>query len=187
MQAPAERHWAALLKVLRYVKGTLTYKLTFTQSDGHTLNAYTDAGWHSDQPTSRSRTGFVVRYGSSPVAWKSRLQKVIATSVAEAEYMALSDCCHAVLFVRQLLHEVSGADLAPTTVRVDNQAAIRVAEGCSSSMGHVRVRYHFARQCVDEHITQLEYCPTNKMIADMFTKPLAKPKMLAFCQQLHLC
>ena len=186
MQTPAERHWKVLLRILRYVKGTLDYKLTYTQDENH-LNAFTDAGWHSDKTTSRSRTGFVVRYGDSPVAWKSKLQRVIATSVAEAEYMALADCCHEIIFMRQLFAELFHKEQPPTLIRVDNQAAIKVAEGCASSMGHVRVRFHFARQCVEENIAQLQYCPTNEMIADMFTKPLAKPKVSQFCQQLNLC
>ena len=100
--------------------------------------------------------------------------------------MALSDCFHEVLFVRQLLGELFEGEQPAALVRVDNQAAIRVAEGCASTMGHVRVRFHFARQCVEDGMVELAYCPTGEMVADMFTKPLAKVKLGAFCHQLQL-
>jgi hypothetical protein len=38
------------------------------------------------------------------------------------------------------------------------------------------VRYHFIREAVQEHEVQLEYCPTEVMVADMLTKALAKDR-----------
>ena len=37
---------------------------------------------------------------------------------------------------------------------------------------HVDIRYHFLRDMVDRGATDLEYCPTNQMLADLMTKPL---------------
>ena len=37
---------------------------------------------------------------------------------------------------------------------------------------HMRNRFHFIKQCVEEKMIKLEYKNTNDMVADFFTKPL---------------
>ena len=37
---------------------------------------------------------------------------------------------------------------------------------------HVNIRYFFIKDKIEQNEIQLEYCPTNNMIADFFTKPL---------------
>ena len=39
---------------------------------------------------------------------------------------------------------------------------------------HIDIRYHYVREAVEDHVIDLEYCPTKKMIADLLTKPLPK-------------
>ena len=42
----------------------------------------------ADVDTSRSTSGYVMTYVGGDVSWKSRLQKFVALSTMEAEYMA---------------------------------------------------------------------------------------------------
>ena len=39
---------------------------------------------------------------------------------------------------------------------------------------HIEVKYFWIRQQVEEDRLRVEYCPTNEMIADIFTKPLGR-------------
>lgn len=60
----------------------------------------------------------------------------------------------------------------------DNQGAIAIAQ---NPVGHARtkhidIRYHYVRECVQSGAVCLKYCPTNDMMADIFTKPLPKCK-----------
>ena len=41
---------------------------------------------------------------------------------------------------------------------------------------HIDIKYHFVREVVQRKEITLMFCPTNKMIADVLTKGLAKEK-----------
>ena len=63
-----------------------------------TLDLYANADFaglwkveDADDPTCvKSRTGFVMTLGGTPVLWSSKLQSEFALSTCEAEYIALS-------------------------------------------------------------------------------------------------
>ena len=64
----------------------------------------------------------------------------------------------------------------PTVLMEDNQGAICIAK---NPVSHARtkridVRYHYIREALNEETIELKYCPTNEMIADIFTKLLHK-------------
>ena len=52
---------------------------------------------------------------------------------------------------------------------------------------HIDIRHHFVRDCVEDNKIQLEFCPTEEMIADILTKPLARPAFEKFREQLGAC
>ena len=43
---------------------------------------------------------------------------------------------------------------------------------------HIGIKYHHLRDLTERDVIKLEYCETNKMIADMLTKPTLKPEEL---------
>ena len=187
MKAWTQDHWVAAKHLLRYLRGTMQHKITYSGSapDNGTLVGYADASYASDIATGRSRTGFVLLRSNGPVAWSSKLQGTVATATAEAEYMSLSAAVQEVVFLRQLEQELLGVDsLPPTTLFTDNQPALQVARSSSTRMRHIRVRYHYIRECVKQDVVHVEYCPTNDMLADIMTKILARAKTEQFCRIL---
>jgi len=181
MKAFNEDHWTAAKHLLRYIKGSLDYTITYNGSEPSTPVVYSDASYVSDKTTGRSRTGYVVISSGGPTAWTSKLQTTVALASAESEYMALASTAQEVIFLRQLLEELLHHPLAePTLVLTDNQPAMHVANRSTTRMRHIRVRYHFVRQCVTQHAIVLQYCPTNDMVADLLTKILPKPKTQQF-------
>ena len=177
-------HWRAAKHLLRYLKGTTHYHIHY---DGSTTSAaaamigYSDASYGSDPATMRSRTGYVIMRSSGPVSWKTKLQPTIATASADAEYMAMASAAQEIMFLRQLEEELLGTKLPhPTTLMVDNQPAMSVANRAATRMRHILIKFHYIRNCVDNKWIQLEYLPTAKMIADLMTKILPKPKTLEF-------
>ena len=185
MKAYNMEHWTAAKHVLRYIKGTLDYNITYNGSEPSHNVAYSDASYGSDMATGRSRTGYVVISSGGPTAWNSRLQSTVAMASAESEYMALASTAQEVIFLRQLHEELFHHKLdEPTLVFTDNQPAMHVANRSITKMRHIRVRYHFVRQCVTEHAIVLRYCSTHDMVADLLTKILGKPKTQQFSMQL---
>ena len=53
MAAPKSPHYAAVLRILRYLKGTIFDGLHFSSHSSLTLQAYSDVDWAGD-PTDRS-------------------------------------------------------------------------------------------------------------------------------------
>jgi len=72
---------------------------------------YTPVAWQdssfANKPDGKSRTWYAVLMCGSVVAYGSRLQPTVALSTMEAEYMALCAAVQEVMFLRQLLTELS--------------------------------------------------------------------------------
>ena len=104
---PGMDHWKAVLRVLKYLKGTKPMTLTLGgNQDKVQLTAYSDADWAANLDTRRSRSGLVVMINDSPVMWKSKLQNSTALSSTDAEYIALSLAFREELWARNLLNEL---------------------------------------------------------------------------------
>jgi hypothetical protein len=99
--SPKRSHEKALIRIERYLKGTLDKGLLLTPSEVLKIDCYPDADfaglWNRDDVQDphcvRSRTGYVINLADCPVLWKSCLQTEIALSTLEAEYFALSTSC----------------------------------------------------------------------------------------------
>ena len=72
------------------MRGTYRYGLKF-QGVGDVIHAFSDADWAGDKKDRRSTTGYVLFFGSSPIAWRTMKQASVALSSTEAEYIAMSE------------------------------------------------------------------------------------------------
>lgn len=106
----------------------------------------------------------------------------------EAEYYALSEACQETIWLRQLLIDLGETQDRPTVVREDNQGCLAFVktERSNRRSKHINTREHFVQDlCVKGQVV-LEYCPTDQMLADIFTKPLGPQKHQAFRKMLGL-
>lgn len=60
MTSPRTTHYAAVLRIIRYIKGTLFYGLHYSTTSPLILRAYPDADWAGDPSDRRSTTGFCI-------------------------------------------------------------------------------------------------------------------------------
>ncbi|XP_017189746.1 uncharacterized mitochondrial protein AtMg00810-like [Malus domestica] len=102
MQCPMVSHYTAVKRILRYLKGTMTYGLSYSSS-ALDIKAFSDADWVGDPNDRRSTTGFVVYLGSNPISWSSKKQQTVSKSSTEAEYRALSSTAAELDWIKQLL------------------------------------------------------------------------------------
>ena len=94
---PRISHWDGLKRILRYLKATQGTALVLGahDTDSHLtpledtaeLIGYFDAA-HADTANRRSTCGYVFLWYGSPISWCSRVQRTVALSTTEAEYMA---------------------------------------------------------------------------------------------------
>ena len=55
---PGHEHWVAIIRVLRYLKYTLNYRLHYTRYPA-IVEEYSDANWISDTSETKSTSGYV--------------------------------------------------------------------------------------------------------------------------------
>lgn len=72
----------------------------------------------------------------------------------------------------------------------DNQSCLRLIkeEKFSNRTKHIDTRRNFVKDYVDKGILACEFCPSEDMVADILTKPLAAPRhreMAALCGLHH--
>ncbi|KAJ0392071.1 hypothetical protein ATCC90586_011078 [Pythium insidiosum] len=174
-EQPREVHWNAAIRIVRYLKSTVDLGITYKgNGESVTLAAWSDSDWASDANTRRSTTGLMLTMNGGPVVFKSKLQRTVALSTAEAEYMAISMCTQEVLWARTLLEELGHAQTQPTKINTDNKSAIAIAKnvGYSARAKHVDIRYHFVRAHIAAGAVDLQYVPSASQLADFLTKPI---------------
>ena len=66
--APRSPHYAVILRILRYLKGTIFNGLHFSSHFSLTLQAYSDADWAGDLTDHRSTTGYCFLLGDSLIS-----------------------------------------------------------------------------------------------------------------------
>ena len=93
MHGPTAGHLKGALYVLKYLRGTMDYGITFRkQSRELTLDAFTDSNFTTPDSCGKSVSGYVFDCGSGVVSYRSKLQNTVAKSTVEAEYVALGPC-----------------------------------------------------------------------------------------------
>lgn len=70
----------------------------------------------------------------------------------------------------------------------DNQSAKLLSENnvFHAKSKHIDLKYHFIRDAIKNKSLNLKYLPTEKMVADILTKPLGKAKHAFCCKELGL-
>jgi hypothetical protein len=184
---PGPAHWTAVKRILRYLKGTSDWGLLFNPKND-TLVGYSDADWAGDPDSRRSTTGYLFTIGGVPVSWKSKKQATVALSTAEAEYMALATAAQEVSWLRKFLVNFGLDQNEATVIFEDNQGCIALAKNPVSHerTKHIDIRYHFIRELIEAKMIDLQYLPTEEMLADLLTKGMARDRHLELCRKLNV-
>jgi len=182
-------------RLLRYVQGLVELGIVFPKHGGlqlsvfseappesadvATLMAFSDADMAGDVDGRRSTSDVLVFLGSSPVAWQSLKQKMVALSTCEAEYVTAATATCQVVWLRRLLGELTGAKVQPPALKVDNQPTIALAKNpvLHDRSKHIDVKFHFLRDCVDGGQLVIEFIESERQLADILIKSLRKLRL----------
>eukprot|EP00794_Sanderia_malayensis_P002751 gene2751-biopygen2271 len=189
MSNPSQEHWQGIKRVFRYVKGTLDYCLEY---DGNStdlqLKGYADADWAGDTDTRKSTSSYVFQVAGCTISWRSQKQAIVALSSTETEYVSMSFAAQEAIWLRRLLNSLEIKKSNPCTLYEDNQGAIALSKNPTNHprTKHIDVKYHFIRETITNKQIEIEYCETNKMIADVMTKGLPKGKFQELCLSMGI-
>ncbi|WZZ15660.1 hypothetical protein YC2023_108749 [Brassica napus] len=172
MQAPKVHHWKMVDRILRYLSGTAGQGVWMGCNGSTEVVGYCDADWAGDRVDRRSTTGYCTFIGGNLVTWKSKKQKVISCSSAEAEYRAMLKLTNELVWIKGILKHLEIEQSAPMTMHCDNQAAIHIA---SNSVFHERTKHievdcHKVRQMIILGVILPCYTRSEDQLADVFTK-----------------
>jgi hypothetical protein len=185
---PGIAHWQAVKHLLRYLKGTIDYSITYAP-DPHSselFSTFSDADHGGCKDTGRSTGGYVVKIGSGVVSWCSKLQSIVALSTTEAEYIAAVSAGKEIRWMRNLLFEIGFPASGPSVLQIDNQSAISVAKNPEhhGRMKQLDLSWYWLRDVVHKQIIAPIFVPTTDQPADILTKSLARPKVELFCKMM---
>jgi hypothetical protein len=107
-------HYSHHLRVLHYLRGTISCRLLFPRSSTLQLHACSDAAWASDLSDCQSLSAYCVFLGSSLIYWKTKKQTAVSRSSAEAELRAMASVTAKITWLRWLLVDLGVSDPGPT-------------------------------------------------------------------------
>ncbi|KAE8705011.1 Cytochrome P450 84A1 [Hibiscus syriacus] len=177
MNNPGKVHWEAVKWILRYLRGTTNKALCFKGGDT-ILTGYVDADLAGNIDIRRSTTGYVYTLGGTAVSWVSQLQKIVALSTTEAEYVAVTEASKEMVWLQSFLEEL-GKKQENNVLYCDSQSAIHLAKNPSfhSRTEHIQLRYHFIMYLLEDEILKLEKISGAQNPADMLTKTVTIDKL----------
>ncbi|XP_071718205.1 secreted RxLR effector protein 161-like [Rutidosis leptorrhynchoides] len=165
---PKDSHYKAIKRIFRYLKGTPNLGLWYPKGSGFDLIGYIDADYAGCKLDRKSTSGGCQLLGEKLVGWSSKKQNSIATSTAEAEYVAAGGCCAQLLWMQ---HQLADYDviLSKTPIMCDNESAIAITENpvFHSRTKHIEIRHHFIRDYVEKEKVVLKFVRTNDTAARM--------------------
>ena len=169
-----EQDWIKLKRVMEYLNDTVDDVLTLGAESLDELLNFVDVSFatHLDM---KSHTGGGASFGRGMFMCMSRKQRMNTGSTTESEVVGVSDYLPNTIWLMRFL-EAQGYELKLNIMYQDNASAIQMErhgkKSSSRRTRHFDVRFFNVKDKLQSNNITVVYCPTEKMVADFFTKPL---------------
>ncbi|KAD4586555.1 hypothetical protein E3N88_24156 [Mikania micrantha] len=171
--APKESHLIAVKRIFRYLQGTQFLGIWYSTGQSCKLVAFSDSDYAGCKLSRKSTSGGCQFLGNCLVSWQSKKQTSVATSTAEAEYIAAASCTSQILWLQSQLLDYGIKELK-TPLLMDSASALCIVKNPvqHSRTKHIEIRHHFIRDCFEKGLIDPKFVPSADELADIFTKPL---------------
>jgi hypothetical protein len=184
VKSPDEDDYKKLIRMLSYLKNTINLPLVLSADGSHVIKWWADASF-AVRGDLKSQTGASMSLGKGGVYNMSRKQKSNTTSSTEAELVGADDVMPQMIWTRHFLLE-QGVEVSQNILFQDNKSAILLETNGQASSSrrtrHINIRFFFIKDRISSKELELQYCPTDQMVGDFFTKPLQGSKFFFFRQ-----
>ena len=104
---------------------------------------------------------------------------MVAQSSVEDEFRAMAHTSCELMWIKHFLEELSFEVTLPIDMYCDNQAAVNIASNpvFHERTKHIEVDCHLIRERLEKGIIATPFVSTRAQLADLFTKPLCKPRL----------
>lgn len=178
MQKPTKEACNAAKGVLRYLKRTADFHISYKKRGNGQIFGFSDSNWGQERPERKSVRGFVYKFSGGFISWRSKKQSVVAQSSVEAEYISLADSVREALWLKKFGNPV-GIQQSTFNISIGEEK-----QGCRELCGdrvvnekskHIVVRYQMIVDNILKTILQVHYVRRTEMLSDIMTKVLHKP------------
>ena len=156
---------------------------------------HSDSDWAGAE-SRKSTTGYVSVLAGAAITWNSTLQRTVALSSMEAEYIALSETVKEAQWLMKLIKELYkaqegklvGVPKRAPIICSDNNSALIVAKNPEQhkKAKHINIRHAKVRDEYDARTIQLARVAGEDNRADIFTKALLRGSHLNGVKMLGL-
>ncbi|KAD3067056.1 hypothetical protein E3N88_34936 [Mikania micrantha] len=149
--APKESHLIVVKRIFRYLQGTLSLGIWYSTGHSCKLVAFSDSDYAGCKLSRKSTSGGCQFLGNCLVSWQSKKQTSVATSTAEAEYIAAASCTSQILWLQSQLLDYGIKELK-TALLMDSASALCIVKNPvqHSRTKHIEIRHHFIRDCYEK-------------------------------------
>lgn len=188
MHNPSEDHMDAVTRILRYLKSSPGKGLMFSKNNHLKVDGYTYADWAGSISKRKSTSGYFMFVGGNLVTWRSKKQKVVALSSAEAEFRGMAKGLCVLLWIKRLLAQVGFAPTSEIDLICDNKAAIAISHDPvqHDRTKHVEVDRHFIKENLEAKIIRFPFEKSEDQLADIFTKAVSSKDFHNSLDKLHI-
>ena len=118
---------------------------------------------------------FSPRRRAPATTWRSKKQKVVAWSSAEAEFQGMAKGLCELIWLRSLLIEIGFPPDSAMNFFCDNKATIHISHNPiqHDRTKHVEIDRHFIKQNLEERIIQFPFVKFEDQLADILTKAVS--------------
>ena len=136
------------------------------------LRMMVDADFAGDKAIRRSRTGFFIFVNSAPIAWSSKRQATVESSVFGAEFVAMKQGIEALRGLRYKLRMMGIPITGPSYIYGDNMSVVNNSSKPESTLNKKSnsVCYHAVREAVAMGECLITHISTNLNLGDLATK-----------------
>lgn len=172
MHCPSEDHLNAVIQILRYLKSSPGKGLMLLKNNHLRIEGYTDANWAGNISDRKSTSRYFTFVGENLVTWRSKKQKVVALSSAEAKFRGMAKGLCELLWLKRLLIEIGFTPNSEMDLFCDNKAAINISHNPiqHDQIKHVEVDRHFIKENFEAKIIRFPFVKSEDQLADILIK-----------------
>jgi len=100
---PGMDHWKAAKRVMRYLKRTKYYMLTYKRSDQLEITGYSDSDFAGCLNNLRSTLGYIFMLASGVISWCSNKQTLTTSSIMVAKFVACYEASNHGIWLRNFV------------------------------------------------------------------------------------
>ncbi|XP_040864986.1 secreted RxLR effector protein 161-like [Glycine max] len=177
---PGMQHWKEAKHLIRYLKRTKGYMLTYQKSKILEIIGYLDFDFAGCQDSKRSTSGYIFMLAGGTISWKSAKQILIASSTMAVKFIACFKASNHGIWLRNFvtgLRVVDGIE-RPLKIYYDNNSAVLDSNNNRSATKSkfIDITFWIGKERVQNRQISIEHLRTNDMLVDPLTKGLV-PKV----------